>query len=154
MRASVQEAIWPADVFKAAHDYEVNFPSSEWTPAAHALMSRAQLHMSLIIGKRIALFPGMVRGLNAQSAQGTLARQALLGDAEAARKMAGQAETPDSSRYVGWLQWAAALGNDKAAYELALHYRKLDQPVMAAQYEARALALGFEPPPALDHIRR
>jgi hypothetical protein len=46
------------------------------------------------------------------------------------------------------------LGDEKANYELALHYRREAQPVLAAQYEARAVELGFTPPRALDHVRK
>ena len=33
-----------------------------------------------------------------------------------------------AARYEGWLQYASALGNGIASYELALHYRRQDQP--------------------------
>ena len=52
-------------------------------------------------------------------------------------------------RYEGWLQYAAWLGNGIASYDLALLYRKLDQPDLAARYESRARELGFTPPPSL-----
>jgi len=61
---------------------------------------------------------------------------------------------PDANRYEGWMQYAAALGNGIACYELALYYRKQEQPLMAAQFETRARELGFTPPPSLDHNRK
>ena len=60
----------------------------------------------------------------------------------------------DPNRYEGWLQYAAMLGNDGASYELALHYRRIGQPVLASKYEARAAELGFVAPRALDHNRK
>ena len=83
-------------------------------------------------------------------------RRAALGDAEAAFKLAQQPQLQDaaSRRRVGWLQYAALLGNDRAAYALSLHYRRESQPLMAAQFEARALALGYQPPAALDNARK
>ena len=57
-------------------------------------------------------------------------------------------------RYVGWMQYAAALGHAEASYELAVWYRKSSLPALAAPYEARAEELGFKPPPTLDHIRK
>ena len=52
------------------------------------------------------------------------------------------------------MQYAAALGNGIASYDLALYYRRLDQPLLAAQYEARARDLGYTPPPSLDNTRK
>jgi hypothetical protein len=47
-----------------------------------------------------------------------------------------------------------ALGNGIASYELALHYRAYAQPLLAAQFEARARELGYVPPPTLDNVRK
>jgi hypothetical protein len=55
---------------------------------------------------------------------------------------------------VGWLQLASLLGDDRASYELALHFRRTDQLVLAARYEAVALALGYQPAAGLDHVRK
>jgi hypothetical protein len=52
------------------------------------------------------------------------------------------------------MQYAAALGNGIASYELALHYRRVEQPLLAAQFEARARELGYTPPPSLDNSRK
>ena len=87
-------------------------------------------------------------------------RRAALGDIAAAvriahlhqRGEAGMAQ--DMNRYVGWLQYASMLGDDRASYELALHYRREAQPALAAKYEARAVELGFTPPRDLDHVRK
>ena len=57
-------------------------------------------------------------------------------------------------RYEGWMQYAAALGNGIASYELALHYRRVEQPLLAAQFESRARELGYTPPPSLDNSRK
>jgi hypothetical protein len=58
------------------------------------------------------------------------------------------------SRFEGWLQYAVALGNGIASYELAVHYRALGQPLLASQFEARARELGYTPPPDLDNVRK
>ena len=47
-----------------------------------------------------------------------------------------------------------ALGNGIASYELALHFRNTGQPLLAAQFEARARELGYTPPPDLDNVRK
>jgi TPR repeat protein len=85
---------------------------------------------------------------------------AALGDVHAAVRIAetyahGQDASPaDQHRHVGWLQYAAQLGDDAASYDLALHFRSTGEPAIAAVYEARATALGYVPPLALDHIRK
>ena len=60
----------------------------------------------------------------------------------------------DPNRYEGWLQYAAALGNGIASYELAVYYRRQGQPTPAAQYETRARDLGYRPPTSLDNQRK
>ena len=60
----------------------------------------------------------------------------------------------DTNRYEGWMQYAAALGNGIASYELAVHYRRQGQPQPAAQFEARSKELGYTPPPSLDNTRK
>ena len=60
----------------------------------------------------------------------------------------------DVSRYEGWMQYAAAPGNGIASYDLTLHYRRTEQPLLASQFEARARELGYTPPPSLDNTRK
>jgi hypothetical protein len=52
------------------------------------------------------------------------------------------------------MQLSAGLGNGIASYELALHYRRTGQALLAAQFESRARELGYTPPPSLDHFRK
>ena len=80
-----------------------------------------------------------------KDAAARIARAYLRGDGDIAA---------DSSRYEGWLQYAAALGNGVACYELAVWCRRQDQPVPAAQYESRARDLGYTPPTSLDNQRK
>jgi hypothetical protein len=154
LRQTMQEAIWPADIAKAAQQYEAAYPQGDWVQAAHSLKLKAQASMLLLIRSDIMVFHSTVAQLSQDKVMGPLARQALLGDSEAARQLAHRVARPESGRYVGWLQWATALGNDKAAYELAVYYRAEGQPHFASRYEAKAVALGYVPLPALDHIRR
>jgi len=87
-------------------------------------------------------------------------RKAARGDKDAAARIArayfrGATDAEaDPNRYEGWLQYAAALGNGIACYELALYYRRQGQPVPAAQYESRARDLGYTPPRTLDNVRK
>jgi len=57
-------------------------------------------------------------------------------------------------RYEGWLQYATALGNGIASYDLALLYRARGQDELATRYEQSARSLGFTPPPSLDNKRK
>ena len=52
------------------------------------------------------------------------------------------------------MQFAAELGNGIASYELALHFRRRNQPQPAARWEARARELGYTPPASLEHYRK
>ncbi len=76
------------------------------------------------------------------------------GDKDAAARLGRYYGGSNHSRYEGWMQYAAALGNGIASYDLALYYRRVDQPLLAAQYEARARELGYTPPPSLDNTRK
>jgi FlaA1/EpsC-like NDP-sugar epimerase len=154
LRQTMQEAVWPADIAKAAKLYEAAYPQGAWVDAAHSLRQKAEASMLMLVRSDIMIFHSTVLQLSADKASSSLARQALLGDSESARQLARQVAQTAPGRYVGWLQWATALGNDKAAYELAVYYRAEGQPHFASRYEAKAMALGYVPLPALDHIRR
>ena len=52
------------------------------------------------------------------------------------------------------MQYAAALGNGIARYDLSLYHRRVEQPQLASEYESRARALGYTPPPSLDNSRK
>lgn len=85
-------------------------------------------------------------------------RRAARGDADAALAIAqryrGRGAPTDQHRYEGWLQFAAALGQPRASYELARWYGLNGQPVYAAIHQARAVELGMVLPVALDHVRK
>lgn len=72
--------------------------------------------------------------------------------AERFRAFNGSSAT--QSRYEGWMQFAVALGNGIASYELAVHFRNTGQPLLASQFESRARDLGYTPPPDLDNVRK
>ena len=82
------------------------------------------------------------------------------GDKDAAARLGRRQKARSAStvnwinRYEGWLQLAAGLGNGIASYELALHYRGQDRPLLASQWESRARELGYTPPPTLDNVRK
>ncbi len=87
-------------------------------------------------------------------------RKASLADEEAALRVARHPRDraadarSDGIHDIGWLQYSAALGSAAGNYALAMHYRKDNQPALAAPYEARAGELGFNIPVALDNVRK
>lgn len=156
----LQDARWPADIVVVADRYVTSYPGGPSAASARADLEKARNTKRLLERSDIRLYRGdfLVRG-----ATPTLhddVRKAALADKEAAARMArlyrdgdGSVEA-NSSRYIGWLQYAAALGNASASYELSIYYRKADQPALAAPYEARAEELGFKAPSALDNVRK
>lgn len=158
LRQSMQESLWPADIAQAAGDYLRQYPHGDWADAARALYERASTTARVLTRNDVRLYRASFQAdMMPPALKGDL-RKAALGDQDAAVRLAHAYKQGGGdkagSRYVGWLQYAAVLGHDKAAYELALHYRTQDQPVLASQYEARAVALGYVMPTVLDHVRK
>lgn len=158
LRQSMQEALWPADIVQAAGDYLRRYPNGDWADAARALYERASGTAQVLSRNDVRLYRGAFQSdLLPTSVKDDL-RKAALGEPAAAVRLAHAYKQAGGdkagSRYVGWLQYAATLGHEKAAYELALHFRTQDQPVLASQYEARAVALGYVTPTVLDHVRK
>lgn len=158
LRQSMQEALWPADIVQAAGDYLRSYPDGAWADAARALHERASGTAQVLARRDVRLFRGAFQSELQPAAVKDDLRKAALGDRDAAVRLAHAYKQSGGdkagSRYVGWLQYAASMGHDKAAYELALHFRTQDQPALASQYEARAVALGYVMPTALDHVRK
>jgi len=154
------DARWPADIVILGERYVAAYPAGPYAATARAELERARNTRRLLERSDIRLYRG---DFVARGASPTLyddVRKAALADKDAATRVAhlyrdGEGGTAvNLDRYVGWLQYAAALGNAPASYELAVHYRKSDQPALAAPYEARAEELGFQPPPTLDNVRK
>jgi TPR repeat protein len=151
------DARWPADIVAVGERYVAAYPQGPYAATARTELERARNTRRLLERSDIRLYRG---DFVARGGAATLyddVRKAALADKDAAARIASLYRDGDAAnpgRYVGWLQYAAALGNAPASYELAVHYRKSDQPALAAPYEARAEELGFKPPPALDNIRK
>ena len=160
LRQSMQEALWPADIVQAAGDYLRQYPQGAWADAARTLYERAAVTARVLSRNDVRLYRSTFQSDLLPADMKADIRKAGLGDREAAvrlahaYKQAGVSSIQGSSRYIGWLQYAAMLGHDKAAYELAVHFRTQDQPALASKYEARAVALGYVPPAVLDHLRK
>ena len=160
LRQELQDARWPADIVSVADRYVASYPQGPAATAARAELDRARNTKRLLERSDIRLYRGDFLVRDAAPTLYDDVRKAALADKDAAARIAhlyrdgegGLAANP--LRYVGWLQYAAALGNGPASYELAVYYRKSDQPALASPYEARAEELGFKAPPALDNIRK
>jgi hypothetical protein len=181
---TLEAALWPAEVNRLAEGYLKKHPQSRLAGSAEVAREGAAEAAKLLRRNDVKLFrsaflePGQLpedrlRDL-AKAGRGDKDAAARLGRWYANNPGAGAAAAPATSgyggyggsggygaparptgnRYEGWMQYAAALGNGIASYELALYYRRQDQPLPAAQYEARAQALGYTPPPSLDNTRK
>jgi Caspase domain len=152
----LETAVWPADVERLAADFLKNHAGSRLAGSAQVAREGAREAMQILRRNDVRLFRSAFHpGEPADTAE--LAK-AGRGDKDAAARLARrygrEAQRFDIGRYEGWLQYAAALGNGIASYELALHYRRVAQPLLAAQFEARARDLGYTPPPSLDNTRK
>lgn len=157
LRRELNAATWPADIVRLAGDYLERFPTGPAATEARALLQGAQRAAQAIARSDVKLYRSAFEPPHPTRAEADALRRAALGDRDAAWRIARASPHEDGGedhRYVGWLQFAAMLGSDGASYELALHYRRRGQPALAARYEARAIELGFTPPPALDHVRK
>lgn len=168
--AALQAALWPPDVLRAAERFLSRHAEAQRQRrlAAEVAADGARLAASLLRRPELLLnrsaftapaLPGTAPGAPVDEALDTDMRKAGRGDKDAAarvgRRWASNAQRgPVRSRYEGWMQLAAELGNGIASYELALHFRRHDQPQAAARWEARAVELGYTPPPTLDHYRK
>ena len=156
LRQALLAATWPGDLVRLADDYLRQFPQHPDAAAAADIRRRAAVTARLLHTGEVQLFRPAFALPSGQGLPAEELRQAALGDAAAAWRLARQMrETPGTaSAQIGWLQLASALGHERAAYELALHFRRQAQPLLASIYEQRALALGHSAPAALDHARK
>jgi TPR repeat protein len=157
LRQKMVAANWPADIVRLADQVLHSNPSAAWAADDRR---RAETTMRALRNNDVALYRNAFQADLGSVEQNLDLHRAALGDPVAAQRIAGlyksgsPAVAPDSHRYIGWMQLAAKLGNEGAAYELALHFRREGQPLLAASYETRAINLGYSPPSALDHARK
>jgi hypothetical protein len=158
--AALQATAWAPDLLRAAELFRQRWRASPRVAVADVAAEGAR-EAAAILGRndvrlyRSSFDPAPERG----AVYNADLRKAGRGDKDAAARVGRQWATraPSGaalSRYEGWMQFAAELGNGIASYELALHYRRRDQPQPAARWEARARELGYTPPPSLEHYRK
>lgn len=159
LRQSMQQALWPADIARLSGEYLRQYPRGAGAEAARVWHARANETVRVLSRNDVRLYKNAFQSASMMPDLSADIRLAALGDQAAAIRLAHQYRLTDRSprgisRYVGWLQFAATLGSNDAAYELAVYFRQTDQPALAAQYEAKAVALGYKLPTVLDHIRK
>jgi hypothetical protein len=156
----MQAARWPADIAKLAGDYLGRHPKSKRAASAEVVLRGANDAAAILQRSNIRLFRSSFVPRD-QPRGDELADlvKASRGDKDAAARIGGRNKTSapsgsDVSRYEGWLQYAAELGNGIASYDLALHFRASNQPQDAARWEAKAIELGYTPPVSMDNVRK
>ena len=154
--AAVEAAVWPPEIARLATEFLKNHPGSRLAGSAEVARAGATEASQILRRRDVRLFRTAFQPTEDLPANELV--KAGRGDKDAAARLARNYRRDgkrfDPSRYEGWLQYAAALGNGIASYELALHYRRVGQPLLAAQYESRARELGYTPPPSLDNTRK
>jgi hypothetical protein len=156
LRQAFQQALWPVDIVRSAEAYLRLYPAGPEAVQVEEARVRALLAWRLVRSNEVSLYRAAFADPDPENSREL--REAGLGDRGAAVHLAHAqlpvADARSELRYVGWLQYAALLGDERASYELALHYRRTDQPLLAARYEAHAVSLGYEPLAALDNTRK
>lgn len=156
----LQAIVWAPDVIRSADQFLKEFPSSKLAGSVEVAREGAAEAAGILARNDVQLYR---RSFELASAPDEAYRADLLkaarGDKDAAARIGRRWVTkslsgPEVSRYEGWMQYAAELGNGIASYELALHYRRGRQPQPAARWETRARELGYTPPAALEQTRK
>lgn len=156
----LEQLAWPAEVVQVAQAFLEARPHSRFAPGVQVARDGARAAVKALKRNDVRLYRA---AFSLSDDMPVDQRQDLLrcgrGDKDAAARMAGRFRgygdsSAAQSRYEGWLQFAVALGNGIASYELALHFRSSGQPLLASQFESRARDLGYTPPPDLDNVRK
>ncbi|HMC14594.1 MAG TPA: caspase family protein [Albitalea sp.] len=156
----LSENQWPADVLRLSDDYLKRYPTAKLAGSAEVAREGAGDAVKALRSNEVRLYRSAFLPKVSTPALAEELRKAARGDKDAAARIAriyasghGEIER-DPNRYEGWMQYASALGNGIASYELAVYYRRQGQPTPAAQYESRARELAYTPPPTLDNVRK
>lgn len=167
----LEKLAWPAEVLQVAEAFLKAKPESPFAPGVQVARDGARSALKALQRNDVRLYRAAFAFSDDMPAE---QRQDLLrcgrGDKDAAARMGwrfrgggsgasfgsgyGGGASATQSRYEGWMQFAVALGNGIASYELALHFRSTGQPLLASQFESRARDLGYTPPPDLDNVRK
>jgi hypothetical protein len=161
----LEAQLWPVDVLSTAEDYLKSYPDSPLLASAQVARDGAADAVAILRRSNVRLYRSAFQALaDLPPERAADILKAGRGDKDAAARLGrhykrtsdGSAayRSGGDSRYEGWMQYAAALGNGIASYDLSLYYRRVEQPQLASEYETRARALGYTPPPSLDNSRK
>ncbi len=157
---ALAEATWPADITQLASTYLERYPQAAGAATARHLKEQAAKPQAVLARTDVRLYRRAFAVAESKPQLAQDIHQAALGDHAAAMRLSqahqrgDHGAAKDERLVLGWLQYAAVLGNDQAAYDLAVYFRRQDQPAVASQYEALAVALNHPFPTELDHVRK
>ncbi|MGH6647966.1 hypothetical protein [Aquabacterium sp.] len=157
---ALAEATWPADITQLATHYLERYPLAAGAATAQRLKEQAAKPEAVLARTDVRLYRRAFALANSAPQLAEDIHRAALGDHAAAMRLSQahqrgeRGAAKDARLSLGWMQYAAVLGNDQAAYDLAVYFRQQDQPAVASQYEALAVALNHAFPTTLDHVRK
>ncbi len=156
----LSQSVWAPETYKLADQFLQQYPNSRLAGSALVARDGAADAARILQRNDIRLYRSSFQAQpDLGEAYAADVIKAGRGDKDAAARIGqrwrtSDASGPNASRYEGWMQYAAELGNGIASYDVALHYRRIDQPQPAARWETRARELGYTPPPTLDQQRK
>lgn len=166
--AAMGNTLWPGDVLRLAAEFSTRFPASRFASAASVARAGASAAQRVLFpppatdGRRVERIGLQRRDFQPRADLGEAfnedLRRAARGDQDAAAQVAQRlkpAETtgPLALRYEEWMKFAAELGNGIAAFDLSRHFDAMKLSSESARWEARARALGYNPPANLRDTR-
>ncbi len=144
MYTAFNDAVWPADAVKLGKVFQGCHPDK----VSSEMVDRIEImKASQAVIRKTSLFP---EGFFA--AKQEYLRLAGLGDSDAALKAAESCK--EGSRRIAWLEYAALLGNARAAKSLTNHYSTLGQTNEAAKWLKLAVEQGAQMPATFDNVRK
>ena len=146
----IQTAMQPARLLRLSEECERDFPASPLGEQSRRIAAGAR--QALDIQRSIGLSGDFFEDSVGDAAYRDNLINAVRGDKEAAYRIATAYRSGESGvaasprRTEQWLQFAAELGNGKAAWELAEIYNYGGLVADAARFEKKAIDLGYQPP--------
>jgi len=154
----IRGALWPRDVQRWSMEFLQRYPGSRYQASVEVAEAGAAQGATVINAldvalerESFALRPELGERFNEDL------RRASRGDKDAAARVGerlGQTRrTEDLLQFEGWMQFAAALGNGIAAFDLARYYSATNRSAEVGRWVSRAVQLGYNPPPGLRGTR-
>lgn len=151
----IQTVMQPARLLRLSEECERDFAASPLGEQSRRIAAGAR--QALDIQRSIGLSGDFFEDSVGDAAYRNNLIRAVRGDKEAAYRIAaayksgGSGVAASPRRAEQWLQFAAELGNGKAAWELAEIYNYDGLVGDAARFEKMALELGYQPPVRLPN---